>query len=169
MGQIIDSEAFRTNPAIRRQALFYARTGDVLRGPIWRALTERRERNPERFDRLHPEIAGYFTRPAVLGMQPQGRILNDLRRRYEIDPDRFTYYHPFWGRIFDFEPSLSPPLPPAVIPPVCPPVHPGGYTSPPPTHPTAVPEADSLVLFAIAVFAIFVAFFAARAFFWRVR
>jgi hypothetical protein len=135
----IDSTAFRHDPEVRKEALYYARTGGLYPDHFWHSLEARRDLNPARFDRNHPNIAGYFTPPTTLGSQPHGPILDDLRHRYEINPARFTHYHEFWGPIMAMEPR-GVTTPPIVLPPPS-----GGPT------PGAVPEPSSLSLVAIGV------------------
>jgi hypothetical protein len=147
----IDSTAFRHDPEVRKEALYYARTGGIVHDQFWHSLEVRRDLNPARFDHNHPNIAGYFTPPSLLGSQPHGPILDDLRHRFEINPARFTHYHPFWGPVFEIEPHFSG-VPPIVTPP--PSGTPGGTSFPPPSGgptPGAVPEPSSLSLVAIGV------------------
>lgn len=139
---------FRLSPEVKKEAWFYAHTGGVVNDPFWHSLEVRRDLDPERFDRNHRDIAGYFTPPTILGMQPHGPVLDDLRHRFEINPQRFSHYHKFWGEIFALEPAV-------------PPCNPGptSCVQPPPCVPSgvSVPEPSSLILAGIAVIVVFVA------------
>jgi hypothetical protein len=155
MGQI-DSTAFRLDPEVKREAWYYAHTGGLVDDPEWNSLSRLYRHDPAKFAADHPNIVGYFSPPTLLGMQPHGPILDDLRHRYEVDPARFTRYHNFWGEIFSLEP-LSSPQPPGVPPVLTPPVTTPGGTLPPPAGQGAVPEPSSCVLMGIAMIFLFLA------------
>jgi hypothetical protein len=141
------------NPEIKREAWEYAHRGDVVHDPYWDRLGRLYRAGPVEFAAGHPNVVGYFTPPTLLGMQPQGPVLDDLRHRYELDPARFTRYHNFWGMIFSLEPMSVPPQQPPVVPPVNPTPTPttGGTLPPPAAGQGAVPEPSSMILMGIAM------------------
>lgn len=130
---------WRLNPEVKLEAWAYTHTGGIAADPFWHRLEVRRALDPARFDHNHPNIAGFFTPPPVLGMLPHGPVLDDLRHRFEINPDRFTHYHPFWGDLFAHEPHVSGHPAPGPVP---------GQGTPPPVvspGPGAIPEPSSIV------------------------
>jgi hypothetical protein len=116
---------WRLNPEVKREAWFYSHTGGVVDDPFWHHLEHQRELEPAAFDAHHRNIAGYFTKPDVVGQQPHGPVLDDLRHRFEVNPERFSKFHKFWGEIFAREPQVVPSVPgvpSTCTPPPCPPV-----------------------------------------------
>lgn len=132
------------DPEIHRAALSYVHTGHVPGDAFWRSLSDRRNLNPARFDDNHPNIAGFFAPPAVLGRLPNIPMVRDFRHRFEIAPIRFEHYHRFWGRLIRNEPTIT------VLPPVVPGV-PNVPILPPPVHGQGVPEPSSVVLLCVGL------------------
>lgn len=114
----------------------------LLHGELysWNDLTERRNLNPERFDMNHERIGG------LIGNEEM------LCARFEENPARFTYFHPFLGHLLkDICKKISPvsPIKPCVPPPFCPPVKPD-------CPPNVVPEPSSFAMVGMGtIFAIF--------------
>jgi hypothetical protein len=106
-------------PEVHKSVLSYINTGHIPDDAFWATVEHRRELDPVRFDLHHPNVAGFLRPPDVIGQLPHGPLIDDLRRRFEVAPHRFTSFHPFWGRLFAHEPHPGVP----VVPPVIPPVH----------------------------------------------
>jgi hypothetical protein len=144
---------WRLNPEVKKEAWEYASHGTVIDDVFGAASDDgfTKTRWPSRMSTAN--FVGYFTPPGVLGMQPRGPVLDDLRHRYELAPRRFTHYHPFWGHLLAMEPH-APGVP--TVPVLAPPTTPGVTTpAPPPVAvAAAVPEPASIILLAAAALAV---------------
>lgn len=89
---------------------------------------------------------------------PDTSFWNYLTARYDIDPSRFSYYHPMISKWIRESEAYVPPIPPVCLPPI--------IVVPPPNHGdphvSTVPEPSSGVIMAIAVISCFVFIVAAR-------
>jgi hypothetical protein len=65
----------------------------------WRGLEHQFEVHPLLFDHRHPDMVGLFTTPEKIGTLPDTPFFDMLRERYELNPARFTFYHPVLGPI----------------------------------------------------------------------
>jgi hypothetical protein len=95
---------------------------------------------------------------------PSTPFWNYITARYDIDPSRFSHYHPMISKWIRESEAYVPPAPPIVF--VAPPQPPPVIVVPPPNngtpHVSSVPEPSSGVLMAIAVISCFVFIVVAR-------
>src|SRR4051812_14962072 len=103
------SSIWRLNPEIKREAWVYGRTGGVAHDRYWQTLEVRYRDDPAAVTARHPLEVGFLVPPAVIGLLPHNRVLDDMRRRHDRNPKQFEHWHNFWGHLFDHEPHLSAP------------------------------------------------------------
>lgn len=130
---------------------------------------------PSRWEIQHagPIMAAQAYQAANNNQLPDTRAWRMLEYRYDINPSRFTFFHPNVGRMIELERTPPPPAeqivdgwegqPPPIIPPVdggtpvIPPLNPPiGQEIDPPGNPPpqVVPEPGSLLMLAVAILTI---------------
>ena len=82
------------------------------------------------------------------GLLPNNYFWSTLRDRYELNPERFTHYHPLVGKWFEHEHEI---LCKPVIP-ICP----DEPYVPCPPKPPVVPEPSTIIMMSMALIGIFI-------------